>query len=191
MSFHLNYYIFGLIFSVWPDSFNVIFFPKSFTTMASWAPALLWVLSQKSSSFFQLLLASLFCLSSFTSQIKLESFFLKIWRAPRDGKRQQSECRRLLGKAWAWVRHKKASSFQISNLFSRAIWGLRFVLAFCNLMQHLLFLFRLISGQQWSALVLYALLLVWVPWIFGFDVPSILVEAKVDCIVSHDFVVIL
>ena len=28
------------------------------------------------------------------------------------------------------------------------------------------------------------------PWIFGFDVPSVLVEVKVDCIGSHDFVVI-
>jgi hypothetical protein len=29
-----------------------------------------------------------------------------------------------------------------------------------------------------------------VPWIFGFDVPSVLVEVKVDCFGSHDFVVI-
>ncbi len=28
------------------------------------------------------------------------------------------------------------------------------------------------------------------PRIFGFDVPSVLVEVKVDCIGSHDFIII-
>jgi hypothetical protein len=96
-----------------------IFFPKRFTRMASWAPALAVGLLPEILILFQLRLAALFCLSIFTSSLQIQ-------RVLRDGNRQQFWCR----KSWVWIRFKRACNFHISNLFSRATWGLQFVVSF-------------------------------------------------------------